>query len=69
MKIVNTAYITRFLFKQDYWSGLFYMHMIFDMFTAVTETAALPAVSKFHTRMRLIGNAAGCAAMKRFLLC
>jgi hypothetical protein len=50
-------------------SGLFYMHMIFDMFTAVTKAAALPAVSKFHTRMGQIGNAAGCAAMKGVLLC
>ena len=45
------------------------MLVVFDMFTAVAETAALPAVSEFHARMRQIGDAAGCAAMEGFLLC
>ena len=40
------------------------MLMIFDMFTAVAEAAALTAVSELHLRMRQIGDAAGCAAME-----
>jgi hypothetical protein len=50
-------------------SGFFHMLVVFNMFTAVAEAAAFPAVSKFHTRMRQIGNAASCAAMKGVLLC
>ena len=46
----------------------FYVLVVFDMFTAVAETAALTAVSKLHLRMRQIGDAAGCAAMEGVFL-
>jgi hypothetical protein len=30
------------------------MFVVFDMFTAIAETATIPAVSEFHMRMRQI---------------
>lgn len=48
-------------------SEFFHMFMVLDMFTAVAETAALPAVSKFHIRMRQIGDATDCATMEGVL--
>ena len=49
-------------------SGLFYMFMVFDMLTAITKATTLTTISEFHTRMRQVGDAAGCASMEWVLL-